>query len=266
MTNLDRVFQNHKAFIAFVVAGDPTFDATVDQVVALAESGCDLVEIGIPFSDPVADGPEIQAADLRAFDQQITPQRVFELVAAIREQTAVPLVFLTYANIVYQFGYTAFAKRCQELDVAGLIIPDLPLEESGELRPTLDQYDVALIPLIAPTSDDTRIAAIAAQTRGFIYVVSSLGVTGTRNHITTDLTTLVTKIRQATTLPVAIGFGIHDPAQAHAMAKFADGVIVGSAVVHLIANNQPATTVLTDYTRQMRAALDAVTVPDGEKG
>ncbi|GEO54691.1 tryptophan synthase subunit alpha [Lactiplantibacillus argentoratensis] len=133
---------------------------------------------------------------------------------------------------------------------------------------TIDRHhhDVALIPLIAPTSDDTRIAAIAAQARGFIYVVSSLGVTGPRNHITTDLTTLVTKIRQVTPLPVAIGFGIHDPAQAHAMAKFADGVIVGSAVVHLIANNQPATTVLTDYTRQMRAALDAVTVSDGEKG
>ncbi|MBY8573978.1 tryptophan synthase subunit alpha [Lactiplantibacillus plantarum] len=257
MTDLTTIFKNHKAFIAFVVAGDPNFEATVDQVVALAEAGCDLVEIGIPFSDPVADGPEIQAADLRAFDQHITPQRVFELVVAIREKTTIPLVFLTYANIVYQFGYAAFAQQCQSLNVAGLIIPDMPLEASGELRPTLDHYGIALIPLIAPTSDDARIAAIAQQARGFIYVVSSLGVTGTRRHITTDLATLVAKIRHATTLPVAIGFGIHEPAQA--MAQIADGVIVGSAVVHLIATHQPATAVLRDYTRRMRRALDGRT-------
>lgn len=141
MTDLTTIFKNHKAFIAFVVAGDPNFEATVDQVVALAEAGCDLVEIGIPFSDPVADGPEIQAADLRAFDQHITPQRVFELVVAIREKTTIPLVFLTYANIVYQFGYAAFAQQCQSLNVAGLIIPDMPLEASGELRPLWYCFD-----------------------------------------------------------------------------------------------------------------------------
>lgn len=256
MTNLKNIFTDHKAFISFVVAGDPNFDATVKQVVTLAKAGCDLVEIGIPFSDPVADGPEIQAADLRAFQQGITTDRVFELVAAIRKQTAVPLVFLTYANIVFKYGYAAFAQRCQEHDVAGLIIPDLPLEESGELRPILDDAGIALIPLVAPTSSPERIAAIAKQARGFIYVVSSLGVTGVRQTIGTDLSNLIRAIRRVSDVPVAIGFGIHSPQQAATMARLADGVIIGSAIVHLIANHQPASAALTDFTRQIRAAID----------
>lgn len=257
MTNLETIFKDQKAFISFVVAGDPTFDATVDYVVALAEAGCDLVEIGIPFSDPVADGPEIQAADLRAFKQDMTTARVFELVAAIRQKTTVPLAFLTYANIVFKYGYEAFARQCQQLDVGGLIVPDLPLEESSELRPTLDRYGIALVPLIAPTSDPARIAAIAKQAQGFIYVVSSLGVTGMRQRITTDITSLVAQIRAVTKIPIAIGFGINRPEQARHMAKLADGVIVGSAIVHIIAEQQAVEARLTDYTHAIKTAIEA---------
>ena len=257
-TKLTQAFRNHKALISFVVAGDPDFKQTVDHVVALAEAGCDIVELGIPFSDPVADGPEIQAADLRAFDSKTTPERVFEMVAAIREQTDIPLVFLTYANLVYQYGYVAFAKRCAALRVSGLIIPDLPLEEQGELRPALVAQNVALIPLIAPTTTPDRIAAIAKAATGFIYVVSSMGVTGMRQSLTTDLTPLITAIRAETDTPIAIGFGIHTPEQAQKMAEQADGVIVGSAMVHEIASQQDVVAKLTTYTYELRQAVDSV--------
>lgn len=263
MNNLTQVFKKRKAFISFVVAGDPNFNVTVAHVVALANAGSDIVELGIPFSDPVADGPEIQAADLRAFKDHTTTERVFEMVTAIREQTQVPLVFLTYINIVFKYGYEAFTKRCAELGVSGLVIPDLPLEEQDELRPFADRFGINLIPLIAPTSPVERIQKIAKKATGFIYVVSSMGVTGVRNDIQTDLKALIENIHQVTDVPTAIGFGIHTPQQAATMAELADGVIVGSAIVHQIAagnTRQHTDLALTEYVKQVRTAIDKVSI------
>lgn len=255
MSNLKTVFADHKAFISFVVAGDPDFDETVKQVVALAKAGCDLIELGIPFSDPVADGPEIQAADLRAFAAGTTTDQVFKMVAKIREETNVPLAFLTYTNIVFKYGYERFTSRCDELDVRGLIIPDLPLEEQGELRPFTEKHHLSIIQLIAPSSPLDRIAKISKQASGFIYVVSSMGVTGMRNQINTDLQKLTSEIRKYTDVPTAIGFGVHEPAQAKSMSQVADGVIVGSAIVHQIASQTDVSEKLTKYVQSMRAAM-----------
>jgi tryptophan synthase alpha chain len=234
MTNLTKVFQNNKAFIPFVVADDPDFDTTVESILTLAQNGADIVELGIPFSDPVADGPVIQAADLRAFSAGVNTETVFEIVEKVRESSSVPLVFLTYANIPFKYGYDKFCRRCQELDVSGLVIPDLPLEEQAEIKPYADEYDIALIPLVAPTSAD-RIEKIARNATGFIYVVSSLGVTGIRDEIAIqNLSETIDRIRQVTDVPAAIGFGIHSPEQAHKLSEIADGVIIGSAVVKII--------------------------------
>lgn len=256
MSSIREAFEGHKAFISFVVAGDPDFDASVDHVIALAEAGSDIVELGIPFSDPVADGPEIQAADLRAFQSGTTTEKVFEMVAAIRRKTNVPLAFLTYANVVFKYGYDAFTARCAALGVGGLIIPDLPLEERGEIAPYALRQHIDLIPLIAPTTTDERIAEIAKNATGFIYVVSSMGVTGIRSDIHTDLRGLIGKIRQVTDVPTAIGFGIHDPEQAKTMAGIADGVIVGSAIVHQIADSKNVDGQLSDYVHLMRRAIN----------
>lgn len=249
-----------KAFIGFLTAGDPTFEKSVAQVLALAQGGTDIVEIGIPFSDPVADGPVIQAADLRAFAAGITTDRVFELVAAVRQKSQVPLAFLVYLNNVFKYGYEKFFKRCAELQVGGLIIPDLPFEERGEVLPYAQKYGVALIPLVAPTSGD-RISQVVKDAAGFVYVVSSMGVTGMRKQIKTDLKQLISQIRQATNVPVAVGFGIHTPQQAQKVVTTADGAIVGSAIVKIIAeNNEQTLTKLTDYAQAMKAAVTQVGV------
>ncbi|ANK58813.1 tryptophan synthase subunit alpha [Loigolactobacillus backii] len=255
MSELAKVFQNKKAFIGFVVADDPDADSTVKNVVALAEGGADLVELGIPFSDPVADGPVIQEADLRAFKVGVTPDKIFEIVAAIRKETTVPLVFLTYLNIVFKYGYDKFCARCQKLGVSGLIIPDMPYEEKGDLAPIAAKYAVDLIPLVTPTSGH-RIEKIVKHATGFIYVVSSMGVTGTRNTIKTDLHQLIQQIRQYTDTPTAIGFGVHTPEQASELGAIADGVIVGSAIVKLVAQNGTnAAPALKKYAQEMKAAL-----------
>ncbi len=235
-SQLKPVFTNQKAFIPFVTANDPNFDTTVQNIVALAEGGADIVELGVPFSDPVADGPVIQAADLRALkdDPDLPMDRVFDMVVEARKQTAVPIAFLTYVNIVFQYGYDAFCQRCAELDIRGLVIPDLPFEERDELAPIAERYNVDIIPLITPTSGD-RIAKIAGAATGFIYVVSSLGVTGERSQFNNDLTGLIAQIRAVTDVPAAIGFGIHTPEQAAEMANIADGAIVGSACVNIVA-------------------------------
>lgn len=238
MTNLTEVFQNNKAFIPFVVADDPDFDTTVESILTLAQNGADIVELGIPFSDPVADGPVIQAADLRAFSAGVKTETVFEIVEKVRESSSVPLVFLTYANIPFKYGYAKFCRRCKELDVSGLVIPDLPLEEQAEIKPYADESGIALIPLIAPTSAD-RIEKIARNATGFIYVVSSLGVTGVRDEIAIqNLSETINRIRQVTDVPAAIGFGIHSPEQARKLSEVADGIIIGSAVVKIISEGE----------------------------
>lgn len=257
MTNLSDVFTNHKALIPFVIADDPDFDGTVANVVALANAGADIVELGIPFSDPVADGPVIQAGDLRAFKQAVTPAKIFDIVAEIRKQTQVPLVFLTYINIPFKYGYEAFCKKCQELGVSGLVVPDLPYESRDEIVPIAEKYDVDIIPLITPTSAD-RIPKIAKAATGFIYMVSSLGVTGTRESFANDLSEVVQLIRANTDVPVAVGFGIHTPDQAREMAQLADGAIVGSAMVKLVEEyGREAPEKLADYAKTLRNAIDS---------
>lgn len=258
MSNLSEIFKNHKAFIPFVVADDPDFDTTVKNVVALANAGADIVELGIPFSDPVADGPVIQAADLRAFDAKVRTKTVFEIVEAARKQTDVPIVFLTYLNIVFKYGYDAFLKRCADLDVSGLVIPDLPYESRDEIVPIAEKYNIDIIPLITPTSGH-RIEKIAKSASGFIYVVSSLGITGERNEFFNGLKDLVANIKQYTDVPTAIGFGVHTPEQARTMAEIADGVIIGSAIVDIVAKEkQQAPAAVGKFTKQIREAVNSV--------
>lgn len=233
MSKIAQAFANGKAFIPFITCGDPDPETTAAAVRAAVENGADLIELGIPFSDPTAEGPVIQAANLRALRGGMTTDRVFDLVRALRRDVSVPMVFMTYANVVYSYGAEKFISTCAELGVDGLILPDLPFEEKDEFLPTCRKYGVDLISMIAPTSAG-RIAMIAREAEGFLYLVSSLGVTGTRSEITTDLASIVRVVRENTDIPCAVGFGISTPAQAKAMADLSDGAIVGSAIVRLI--------------------------------
>jgi tryptophan synthase alpha chain len=247
-----------KAFIAFVTGGDPSLERSEEYILALIEGGADLIEIGIPFSDPIAEGPVIQEANLRALAAGTTVDGIFELVRSLRRRRGVevPIVLLTYLNPVHYYGYEAFFATCAEVGVDGIIIPDLPYDEKGELASVAAANDVDVISLIAPTSAE-RITRIAAEATGYIYLVSSLGVTGVRSEITTDLGALVALIRKATDTPVAVGFGIHSPEQARAIAQVADGAIVGSAIVRMIAADPDgAAPTLTAYAREMKAALE----------
>lgn len=232
---IKEAFASSKAFIPFITCGFPDVETTIAVVEAAVANGADLIEIGIPFSDPTAEGPVIQGANLVALQGGITTDKVFDCVRVLREEKGIkiPLVFMTYANVVYSYGAEKFMSKCAEIGIDGIILPDLPYEEKGEFDAVCDQYDVALISLIAPTSE-SRIAMIAADADGFIYVVSSLGVTGTRSEITTDLGSIVSKIREVTDVPCAIGFGISNPEQAKKMAGIADGAIVGSAIIKII--------------------------------
>ena len=219
------------------------------------ENGADLIELGIPFSDPTAEGPVIQGANLRALRAGTTTDRVFDLVRGLRRDVSVPLVFMTYANVVFSYGPERFLSTCAEVGVDGLILPDLPFEEKEEFHPLCRQYGVDLISLVAPTSED-RIAMIAREAEGFLYIVSSLGVTGVRSEITTDLGAIVSVARQNTSIPCAIGFGISTPEQAGQMAGLADGVIVGSAIVKLLAQyGTGAPEHIGAYVRAMKEAL-----------
>ncbi|WP_155286979.1 tryptophan synthase subunit alpha [Lacticaseibacillus zhaodongensis] len=233
MSKLSAIFNNNKAFIPFIVAGDPDKGTTLANIRALDKGGADIIELGIPFSDPVADGPVIQAADVRAFKGGISVAEIFDIVAEARKFTKTPIVFLTYANIPFRYGYDAFCARCSELGVAGLVIPDLPHEEQGEILPSATKYGVDIINLITLTSGD-RVPMLARNAQGFIYVVSSEGVTGTREEFDQRLSKLLADIHAQTDTPAAIGFGIHTPEQATAMAKISDGVIVGSGIVDLV--------------------------------
>ena len=235
-TGKDRIreaFAKGKAFIPFITCGDPDLETTGRLVRTAVQNGANLIELGIPFSDPTAEGPIIQGANLRALQAGITTDKIFEFVRELRKNVTVPLVFMTYANVVFSYGAEVFIRRCQEIGIDGIILPDLPFEEKEEFAPLCKQHDVALISLIAPTSDK-RIAMIAREAEGFLYIVSSLGVTGTRSEITTDLSSMVKVVSENTDIPCAIGFGISTPEQAKKMAEIADGVIVGSAIIKLI--------------------------------
>ena len=233
MSNIKTAFANGKAFIPFVTCGDPDLETTAAVVRKMAAAGADLIELGIPFSDPTAEGPVIQGANIRALDGGVTTDRIFNLVRDMRQDVSVPFVFMTYANVVFSYGAERFLRTCQDIGIDGLILPDLPFEEKEEFLAICHAHEVDLISMIAPTSKD-RIAMIAREAEGFLYIVSSMGVTGTRRAITTDVGAIVEIVRQHTDLPCAIGFGISTPEQAHDMAQLADGVIVGSAIVKIV--------------------------------
>ncbi len=255
MSNIKKAFQSGKAFIGFLTGCDPDFEGSLHNILAMARGGADLIEIGVPFSDPVAEGPVIQAANVRALASGATTERLFALVERVQQETDVPLVFLTYLNPVFKYGYERFFARCAEAGVDGVIIPDLPYEEKGEVEPYAEQYGVDLISLVAPTSK-TRVIEIAASAKGFLYLVSSMGVTGVRNEIRTDLTSIVNEARAVSDIPVAVGFGVSAPEQAKEIAQAADGVIVGSALVRLAAEQgEDAPQAIEAYVRQMKRAV-----------
>lgn len=252
---ISQVFNDNKAFIAFLTAGDPSLDKTEEFILAMEKAGADLVEIGIPFSDPIAEGPVIQEANERALAAGATTDKVFAMVKRVRQQSEMPLVFLTYINPIFVYGIERFFKTCQESGINGVIIPDLPYEEKGEILGVAQSYGVDVITLIAPTSKD-RIQTLAKDASGFIYLVSSLGVTGVRSEIKTDLNAIIADIRQVSATPIAVGFGISTPDQAQAIAETADGVIVGSAIVKIIAQHQnDAGKVLFDYVKSMKQSM-----------
>ena len=249
-------FQNGKAFIPFVTCGDPDLETTAAIVSAMAENGADLIELGIPFSDPTAEGPVIQGANIRALSGGVTTDKVFDLVRDVRRDVTVPMVFMTYANVVYSYGAEKFIATCKEIGIQGLILPDIPFEEKEEFLDLCHRYDVDLVSLVAPTSAD-RIAMIAKEAEGFIYIVSSLGVTGTRTEISTDLDSIVKVVRENTDTPCAIGFGISKPEQCAKMGAIADGAIVGSAIVKLVAQyGKDAAGPVGEYVRSMKEALE----------
>jgi len=255
MSNIKNAFKNGKAFIGFVTGGDPTIEKTKEFVLEMVRAGADLVEIGIPFSDPIAEGPVIQEANNRALAAGATVEKLFTLVSGLRKETAVPLVFLTYLNPVFHYGYNAFFKKASDVGLDGIIIPDLPFEEQAPVKEAAGKHGVDLISLIAPTSQE-RIKEIAKTASGFIYLVSSMGVTGIRSEITTDLSVITQAIKSVTSIPVAIGFGIHTPAQAKEMSHIADGVIVGSAIVKIAAEHgKEAGPHIYRYVKEMKDAV-----------
>ena len=233
MSNIKKAFEQGKAFVAFITCGDPDLETTAAAVRAAVANGADLIELGIPFSDPTAEGPVIQGANIRALSGGVTTDKIFDLVRDLRTDITVPMVFMTYANVVFSYGAETFIATCKEIGIDGLILPDIPYEEKEEFLPICHKYDVDLISLIAPTSEN-RISMVAKEAEGFLYIVSSLGVTGTRSEIKTDLKSIVDVVRQNTDIPCAIGFGISTPEQAGKMAAISDGAIVGSAIVKLI--------------------------------
>lgn len=233
MSNIRQAFTNGKAFIPFITCGDPNLETTGKLVRAAVENGADLIELGIPFSDPTAEGPVIQGANVRALAGGVTTDKIFDFVRELRKDVKIPLVFMTYTNVVFSYGADKFISTCKDIGIDGIILPDLPFEEKDEFQPICKQYGVALISLIAPTSQK-RIAMIAKEAEGFLYIVSSLGVTGTRSEINTDLSSIVKVVRENTDIPCAIGFGISTPEQAEKMSKLSDGVIVGSAIIKLV--------------------------------
>ena len=255
MSKIKEAFAKGKAFIPFITCGDPDLETTAAAVRAAVANGADLVELGIPFSDPTAEGPTIQGANLRALKGGITTEKIFALVSELRRDVKVPLVFMTYANVIFSYGAEKFISRCAEVGIDGLILADLPFEEKEEFEPLCQKYEIDLISLIAPTSEQ-RVAMIAKEAKGFIYIVSSLGVTGVRSEIKTDLTEIVKTIRATTQVPCAVGFGISTPEQARKMASVSDGAIVGSAIIKLLEKyGREAPAQIGAYVKTMKDAL-----------
>lgn len=258
MSRIEQAFTNGKAFIAFVTGGDPDLETTEKLIYAMEAAGADLIEIGVPFSDPIAEGAVIQEANERALLAGCTTDKLFELVAKVRKRVRIPMVFLTYINPIYTYGKDRFMSKCQETGIDGIIVPDLPFEEKEELEPDCDRYGIDLIPLIAPTSRE-RIRMIAENARGFIYCVSSMGVTGVRSEIKTDIEAMVRLVRESSKVPCAVGFGISTEEQATRFAAIADGAIVGSAIVKIVARyGRDSEKPVFDYVKSMKEAVSRV--------
>ena len=252
---ITEAFAKGKAFIPFITCGDPSLEITEQLVYAMEEAGADLIELGIPFSDPTAEGPVIQEANVRALSGGVTTDKVFDMVAKIRQKTAIPMVFMTYANVVFSYGTEHFIKKAAEVGMDGLILPDVPFEEKEEFDTVCKQYGLDLISLIAPTSHE-RITQIAKEANGFVYCVSSLGVTGTRTQITTDIGGMVKLVKAVKDISCAVGFGISTPEQAKKMAAQSDGAIVGSAIVKLCAaHGENCVPYVKEYVKSMKDAV-----------
>lgn len=254
MIKLRQAFENKKAFIAFITAGDPDLETTEKLIYEMEKNGADLIEIGIPFSDPIAEGIVIQEADIRALANGATTEKIFQMIEKIRSNVHIPLVFMTYLNVIFGYGSEKFLARCQEIGIDGLIVPDMPYEEKEELAPYCKKYGVELVSLVSPTSHD-RITKIAKDAEGFLYIVSSLGVTGVRSEIKTDINEIVSLAKSVSDIPCAVGFGISTPEQAAKMCEKADGAIVGSAIVKIIAKyGKDSVPYVAEYVKSMSEA------------
>lgn len=255
MIKLNKAFENGKAFIAFLTAGDPDLETTQKLLPEIAKAGADLIEIGIPFSDPVAEGVVIQEADLRALKAGTTTDKIFDMVEKTAPNCNAALAFMTYINVIYVYGVERFIKKCSEIGVSAVIVPDVPFEEKQELTPMCEKYGVDFISFIAPTSKE-RIQTISKEAKGFIYCVSSLGVTGVRSEIKTDVGEMIALAKEVTDTPCAVGFGIATPEQAKKMAAVSDGVIVGSAIVKIIAKyGRDCVPYVSEYVKSMKDAI-----------
>lgn len=257
MIKIDDAFQHGKAFIPYITAGYPDLQTTATYIKTMANQGADLIEIGIPFSDPTAEGPVIQHAIHHALKQGIRTDDVFDMVAQVRQDVNIPLAVMTYANVCYGYGLDQFMQRCHEVGIQAVVLPDVPFEEKDEFQSAAQAHQVSLISFIAPTSQE-RIEKIAKEAEGFIYLVSSLGVTGTRQDIETDVGAIIAQIRQANPdIPIAIGFGISNPDQAQQMGQVADGIIVGSAIIKLIDRyGQDGQAAIGQFVKEMKAAAN----------
>lgn len=257
MNRIDIVFQKkgYKALIAYVTVGYPDIEATIKIVPLLAENGCDIIELGIPFSDPMADGVTIQHASYCALQNGVTTQKCLNLVGDLRKQTDIPLIFMTYYNPVYHYGLEKFCKNCVQSGIDGLIIPDLTPDEDEELENITAKTGLDLIYLLSPTSTKTRIELVAQKSRGFIYMVSLTGVTGARDNMKFDINDFVADVRKATDKPLCVGFGISTPEQAKQVSQLADGVIIGSQIIKLMEKDDSFASV-GKFIREIRQAMD----------
>lgn len=255
MNRIAEAFTDKKAFIPFVTAGDPDIETTEQLILKMAAAGADLIEIGIPFSDPIAEGPVIQEADERALSGGVTTDDIFRMVERIRGEVPIPIAFMTYANPIYTYGAERFMANCRKAGIDAVIVPDVPFEEKAELKPFCDQYGITLISMIAPTSKE-RIHKIAEEAEGFIYCVSSMGVTGVRSEISPAVKDMIRLVKEVKDIPCAIGFGISTPEQAYQMTSIADGVIVGSAIIKIIAQyGVDCVPYVEEYVRSMKGAM-----------
>jgi len=255
MNRIAKAFDGKKAFIVFITGGDPDIETTENLIIAMTESGADIIEIGIPFSDPIAEGIVIQEANERALLNGCTVDKLFEMIKRVRAKVNVPLVFMTYINPVFAYGKAAFMEKCAECGIDGIIAPDLPFEEKDELTEVCSKYGICHISMIAPTSRE-RIEMIAKNAEGFLYCVSSLGVTGVRSKISSNVAEMIKQAKTVTSVPCAVGFGISTPEQVQEMSAVSDGVIVGSTIVKLIARfGRESVGEVGEFVRKMKEVM-----------